>query len=666
MTIKTKILLLGVLGAAIPIITVLSLTVMQKSSLVADLGPVLEAQREQMLSSPAMDAYALCKSQQESIELMMKGNLNVARYFLKEKGGLQVISGMTRWEAINQVTKAATTVNLPRLAVGGTELTQNYEIATYTPVVDDATGLVGSTCTIFQRMNAGGDMLRVATNVLAKDGRRAIGTFIPAAGADGKANAIIATITAGKTYTGKAFVVDTWYITSYEPITDRSGNVIGMLYVGIKQENVTSLRKALMAAKVGSSGYLYVLRGTGDQKGEYVISRGGKEDGTNAWGNQDAAGGYPVQQLVNNAVTAGDGRISYVHFPDKDAVSGGIRNRTDAAVYFAPWDWVIAVGSYDDEMNVAHEKTSAALSRLTWGSIIAGVILLALSIVLSVMLSSGIANPIARVIELLTATSAQTSVAADQVSSASQQLSQGAIEQAASLEETSGSLTELSGRTKNNADSTTKANELAQGTKSSATQGNAAMMEMKKAMEAINESSDKISHIIKNIEEIAFQTNLLALNAAVEAARAGEHGQGFAVVAEEVRHLAERAASAARDTAQLIDDNIRRARGGAEVVGRAALALKGITESAEKVAIIVADIAQASREQSEGIDQITMAVGQVDQVTQRNASAAEETASASEELSAQAETLSHMVTELQGLVGMAHKQADQQTPVGVH
>jgi len=662
MTIKTKILLLGILGAGVPIITVLGLTLAQKSSLVTDLRPVLESQRQQMLTSLAQDAYALCKSQQESIEQTMKGNLNVARYFLKDKGGLRVSSGTARWDAVNQVTKKSAPIDLPRLAVGGTELGQNFDAARYTPVIDDAVSLVGGTCTIFQKMNAAGDMIRVATNVQTKDGRRAIGTFIPAVGADGKPNAVVSTVMGGKTYTGKAFVVDTWYITSYEPLTDAAGNIIGMLYVGIKQENVTSLRKALMAAKAGSSGYVYVLRGTGDQKGEYVISRDGKEDGANAWDLQDASGDHPMQRIINDAIGSGDGRVSFLQYADKNTAGGTVRERTDAAIYFAPWDWVIGVGSYDDEMNVAETQTLAALNRLVWGSIIAGSILMALSIVLSIMLSSGIANPISRVISLLTATSAQASESANQVSAASQQLSEGANEQAAALEETSASLTEMSSRTKDNTEYTEKANQLAQTTKTTAVQGNSAMGEMTQAMAAINESSDKISHIIKSIESIAFQTNLLALNAAVEAARAGEYGQGFAVVAEEVRHLAEKAAGAARDTSQLIADNISRTRGGAEVVKRAADALHGITESAEKVAVIVADIARASREQSEGIDQISQAVSQVDQVTQKNASAAEETASASEELSAQAETLRKTVEDLERLVGFTGAKTEQAVP----
>ncbi|MCW5963119.1 MAG: MCP four helix bundle domain-containing protein [Bryobacterales bacterium] len=271
----------------------------------------------------------------------------------------------------------------------------------------------------------------------------------------------------------------------------------------------------------------------------------------------------------------------------------------------------------------------------------------------AVFVVRGISATLQQIAQQLGQGSVEVSAAAGQVSSSSQSLSQASSEQAASLEETSASAEELNSMTQKNAENSREAASQMGRAEEVVKEANTHLQQMLKSMEEINASSEKISRIIKVIDEIAFQTNILALNAAVEAARAGEAGMGFAVVADEVRNLAQRSAQAAKDTAELIEDSITRSREGSGKLSEVAVAIQKITENARSAKTLVDEVNMGSQEQARGIDQIAKAIVQMEQVTHQVAANAEEGASASQQLNAQAETVDQIVGQLSAMVTAA-------------
>jgi len=236
---------------------------------------------------------------------------------------------------------------------------------------------------------------------------------------------------------------------------------------------------------------------------------------------------------------------------------------------------------------------------------------------------------------------------AEEISQGNANLSQRTEEQSSSLEETASSMEEMTSTVKQNADNAGQANQLATAARDQAEKGGAVVGRAVSAMTEINESSKKIADIIGVIDEIAFQTNLLALNAAVEAARAGEQGRGFAVVATEVRSLAGRSATAAKEIKDLIQDSVRKVEDGSALVTQSGQTLEQIVSSVKKVSDIIAEIAAASREQSSGIEQVNKAVMQMDEMTQQNAALVEEATAASQSMAEQASQLNSLMEHYQ-------------------
>ena len=407
------------------------------------------------------------------------------------------------------------------------------------------------------------------------------------------------------------------------PVKDDKGQVIAVMASVLKIDFLTD---HLMDLKIGKTGYPFILNTEG-----LVIGHPSKEHIL-----KTDISKIPEMAGIYKATGSSKKGVEPYRYGGAGKIAGFARIEATG--------WSMVVTQDEDEfLATAHDIRNAVL--------LIGGVFLALTVAGVFFFARSITRPINRLVGLIQSGSDEVASAAEQVSSSSQSLAAGSSQQAASIQETSGSLEEISSMTKQNADHARQANSLVVETNQVIDKANGSMGQLTDAMKEISKSSEETQKIVRTIDEIAFQTNLLALNAAVEAARAGEAGAGFAVVAEEVRNLAIRAAEAAKTTSNLIDGSVKRIKDGTGLVDNTNAAFTEVSASSRKIADLVAEINAASTEQAQGIDQINKAVSEMDKVVQQNAAGAEESASASEELNAQAEQMKASITELAAIIG---------------
>jgi methyl-accepting chemotaxis protein-2 (aspartate sensor receptor) len=528
---------------------------------------------------------------------------------------------------------------------------------------DRFTRETGGNATIFAA--SGDDFIRVSTSVRKENGDRAVGTVLD------HASPAYARLRAGKPYVGLVTLFGKQTITDYEPVVDAAGKVIAVLYVGIDiSADLGMLKERIKGMKVGDTGYFYVLNAApGKNYGELIVHP--NKEGKSILADRDAGG----REFVREMLASKEGVTSY---PMQNPGEAASRTRVVAYALFKDWNWLIAGGTYEDEIvqEAARLRNRAILSGLVALAIFAVILNAVMKRTvtrpltaardaavrmaqgdLSVTLDSARRDEIGRLAGAmneigkgLSGVVGQVRGGAEQIANASSEISSGNLDlctrteqQAATLAATANSMQDLTETVRQNAGDARQANQLAVNTSMVAKEGGRMVGQVIERMDAIKASSGRIKDIIGVIDGIAFQTNILALNAAVEAARAGEQGRGFAVVASEVRNLAQRSAAAAKEIKTLIEASGAEVDAGSRLVQEAGTTMADVLGSAEQVTAIMGRISAASSEQAGGIEHINRAIGEMDQATQHNAALVEEASAAAQAMQEQAGQLARAV-----------------------
>lgn len=619
LSLRQQITGLALLAALLATGTVAMLVALNEETTSASVRRELDSMTDDRVARSALKAVSVCRLAQDYIQKAVGTNLNIARSFLAQAGGVRVSPAPTAWQAMNQYTHQITAISAPTWSLAGLALHGDRSFAHTIPVIDDVTARTGDTVTLFQRVSSAGDMLRVATSVPADDGQRAIGTFIPAVMPDGTPNAVIRTVLAGQTYRGRAFVVNAWYITAYEPVRDAQGAIIGMLFVGVRQQGDGSLLDALsFASRSGAHSSVAVYYGPESQRSSHqpVIEPTGLAAATrDRW----------LPAVLADAHTIPDGETRGITFTDPATGAQMILHYT----YFKPWDWVIAVAADSRDFQAGSDQVRQQFHRLLVETLAGGLVALLLSGLFAYFISRRISGPMADLSIHLTSNATQIASSAVQQQASVAAFMGSSTQIASAVNEISATSRELLRAMGDIADAAEKTRLLADAGRQALRGMDASMNTLSSAagsiaerLGVIREKAARINAVVTAINKVADQTNLLSLNAAIEAEKAGEAGAGFAVVAREIRRLADQSAAATLDIEGMVDEMQQAVSTGVDDMRLLAGAVQGgigsadrirgqfgdIIERVESIAPRYDTVQQGMQNQSEGAQQISEAM----------------------------------------------------------
>lgn len=561
------------------------------------------------------------KGHQEMVDI----SLSLAHEYFYNLGDINLPGELVTFDATNQISKVTHQVEVPAWELNGEIIQETTEI------VDAIKRMSVQTATIFQKIPDG--FLRISTNVMKLNGQRAIGTYIP------NNSPVIQTCMRGETYRGRAFVVNDWYLTAYEPIWI-DGEIEGILYVGVKEKDLSGLKEIFMQKSYYGKGYPTLISGSGD----FIIPPGnnrGFGDGVTFF-DEISATGLPEGKIEVER----DGQDVIKYFK-----------------YYEPIDAYVSITVFrNDLMAMVRAIIFAVILMMALGTLVfIGIITwstrsltkaLWKGVIFSQNISEGnltsdldvdqqdeigqlaeslntMSKKLCEIISSISTGAERIHTASQHMNTASENIAHEASQQASSTEELSATIEQMMSNIEQTAENAKQTEKIALNASKEIETGNRLTEDAEKGMKAIDAK-------IKMVTDIAFKTNLLSLNAAVEAARAGQHGKGFAVVAAEIKKLAEQSRNAAQEITSLTKRGVALSE-----------------ESRSKLSVIVPEINQTSRlvqeivysatEQEAGANQVNQAIQELSKIAQQNASFAEELTQSAGELSQQALRLSELV-----------------------
>ena len=390
---RKKIIILAVLSAALPLVLMLGLLFDLEKGLVSRAGGRMDVLLMRNLEQLSLDLYGFCTMTDDMFAEQVTRNVKAAQEILHKNGGASLASNQVQWAALPK------DITLPALQIGEHVFAPDDNLQEVVPVVDEVKRLTDMDCTLFQRMNEEGDMLRVASTLEHPEhpDRRASGTIYRAYKADGTLNETTRTILKGEAHNGMDVVLGTTYLASRFPVTNADGTIIGMLGIGRRVDAMDWLKKIIEEMRVGKEGYAWVIEAGGPNRGTLLVGEVPEQTGADLWDAVDANNDYFVQEMVRDAHEAGAGVARSRELRLFDESGRPSEPELVSYVWFKPWNWLIGTSSPREGalslMQELQEETRDSLVHMVF----AGILLLVVTVVLAVVLGSHIVRPLARI-----------------------------------------------------------------------------------------------------------------------------------------------------------------------------------------------------------------------------------------------------------------------------